>query len=461
MNTKNLTEGRPSRLLLFFSLPLMMGNIFQQLYTVVDTAVVGKVLGVNALAALGTVEWLNWLALGMIQGFTQGFCILMAQRFGAQDYKGLRRVVTNSLFLSALCAVILTVCCEGLIGTATELLRVPGEIRPMAVAYLRIMFGGIPIVMAYNLAASVLRALGDGKTPLLAMVVAAFTNIGLDFLFVMGFGWGVEGAAIATLIAQCLSAVYCFLHLKKIQILKLAREDWMMERPLCLHLMGLGLPMAFQNSVIAVGGMIVQMIVNGFGVAFIAGLTATNRLYGLLEVAATSYGYAMVTYTGQNLGAGKLSRISRGLRAALVISTITSLLIALVMLVFGRFILSCFISMDAAESAAALDIGYRYLAIMSVFLPILYVLHVTRSCIQGLGNTLLPMISGIAEFVMRTAAAFLLPAMFGENGILFAEILAWAGADLILIPSYFYMIRKVRRTYSCSDCGEKSGKITI
>ncbi len=142
-----------------------MGNIFQQLYTVVDTAVVGKVLGVNALAALGTVEWLNWLALGMIQGFTQGFCILMAQRFGAQDYKGLRRVVTNSLFLSVLCAIALTFCCEGLIGTATELLRVPGEIRPMAVAYLRIMFGGIPIVMAYNLAASVLRALGDGKRP--------------------------------------------------------------------------------------------------------------------------------------------------------------------------------------------------------------------------------------------------------------------------------------------------------
>ena len=439
MNTKNLTEGSPSRLLLFFSLPLMMGNIFQQLYTVVDTAVVGKVLGVNALAALGTVEWLNWLALGMIQGFTQGFCILMAQRFGAQDYKGLRRVVTNSLFLSVLCAIALTFCCEGLIGTATELLRVPGEIRPMAVAYLRIMFGGIPIVMAYNLAASVLRALGDGKTPLLAMVVAAF----------------------ATLIAQCLSAVYCFFHLRKIQILKLSQEDWTIEKPLCLHLMGLGLPMAFQNSVIAVGGMIVQMIVNGFGVAFIAGLTATNRLYGLLEVAATSYGYAMVTYTGQNLGAGKLPRISKGLRAALMISTITSLLIALVMLVFGRLILSCFISMDAAESMAALDIGYRYLAIMSVFLPILYVLHVTRSCIQGLGNTLLPMVSGIAEFVMRTAAAFLLPAMFGENGILFAEILAWAGADLILIPSYFYMIKKVRRTHSCSDCGEKSGKITI
>lgn len=446
MNTKNLTEGKPWKLLLLFSLPLMMGNIFQQLYTVVDTAVVGKVLGVNALAALGTVEWLNWLSLGMIQGFTQGFCILMAQRFGAQDYKGLRRVVTNALFLSVICAVVLTACCEGLIGTATALLRVPTEIRPIAIAYLRIMFGGIPIVMAYNLGACVLRALGDGKTPLLAMVVAAFTNIALDLLFVMGFGWGVEGAAAATLIAQCLSALYCLLHLKKIAVLKLSGEDWKIQRPLCAHLMGLGFPMAFQNSVIAVGGMIVQTIVNGFGVAFIAGLTATNRLYGLLEVAATSYGYAMVTYAGQNLGAGKLARISRGLKAGLIISTITSILIAVMMLVFGRFILSCFISSDAANGSAALDIGYLYLAIMSVFLPILYVLHVTRSCIQGLGNTLLPMISGIAEFAMRTAAAVFLPMLFGENGILFAEILAWAGADMILIPSYFYVVGKVRRS---------------
>ncbi len=222
---------------------------------------------------------------------------------------------------------------------------------------------------------------------------------------------------------------------------------------------GAGASMAFQNSVIAVGGMIVQMIVNGVGVAFIAGLTATNRLYGLLEVAATAYGYAMVTYTGQNLGAGKLPRISKGLRAALMISTITSLLIALVMLVlFGRLILSCFISMDAAESMAALDIGYRYLAIMSVFLPILYVLHVTRSCIQGLGNTLLPMVSGIAEFVMRTAAAFLLPAMFGENGILFAEILAWCRGGSDIDTKLFLYDKKVRRTHSCSDCGEKIWK---
>ena len=460
MNTKNLTEGSPSRLLLFFSLPLMMGNIFQQLYTVVDTAVVGT-LGVNALAALGTVEWLNWLALGMIQGFTQGFCILMAQRFGAQDYKGLRRVVTNSLFLSVLCAIALTFCCEGLIGTATKLCGFRARSAPWLSRISASCSAVSPLSWPTIWQPQSSGHLATAKRPFFAMVVAAFTNIGLDFLFVMGFGWGVEGAAIATLIAQCLSAVYCFFHLRKIQILKLSQEDWTIEKPLCLHLMGLGLPMAFQNSVIAVGGMIVQMIVNGFGVAFIAGLTATNRLYELLEVAATSYGYAMVTYTSR-MRHQKLPRISKGLRAALMISTITSLLIALVMLVFGRLILSCFISMDAAESMAALDIGYRYLAIMSVFLPILYVLHVTRSCIQGLGNTLLPMVSGIAG--VRHANRSRIPASrpcSEKTGFSLRRSWPRAGADLILIPSYFYMIKKVRRTHSCSDCGEKSGKITI
>ena len=184
MKTNNLTEGRPWRLLLLFSLPLMAGNIFQQLYTIVDTAVVGKVLGVEALAALGAVEWLNWLALGAIQGFTQGFAILMAQKFGSGEYKRLRQVVANSVFLAALCAVILTVLTQGAADGVLTLLHTPKEIKPISVAYLRILFGGIPVVMAYNLAASILRSLGNGRTPLVAMVLAALINIGLDLLFV-------------------------------------------------------------------------------------------------------------------------------------------------------------------------------------------------------------------------------------------------------------------------------------
>lgn len=450
LKTKNLTEGSPWRLLLAFSVPLMAGNVFQQLYTVVDTAVVGKVLGVNALAALGAVEWLNWLILGAIQGFTQGFAILMAQKFGAGEYQKLRQVVANAILLSILCAVILTAAGQGTAELVLNILKTPEEIRPVSLAYLRILFAGIPIVMAYNLTACILRALGNSRTPLIAMVIASITNILLDLLFVLGFGWGVKGAALATVIGQCLSAVYCFWHIGKITILHLQRSDWQMEVALCSRLMWLGVPMAFQNAVIAVGGMIVQMIVNGFGVVFIAGFTATNKLYGLLEVAATSYGYAMTTYAGQNLGAGKLKRVSRGLKGAVIISIITSCTIAVFMLLFGKSILSLFISAGAEDGIKALAVAFRYLAIMSVFLPILYILHVVRSCIQGLGNTLLPMISGMAEFLMRTGAAFFLPALLGENGILYAEVLAWIGADMILIPSYFYVMKRIKRAVSTS-----------
>ena len=209
--------------------------------------------------------------------------------------------------------------------------------------------------------------------------------------------------------------------------------------------MMLGLPMALQNTIIAVGGMIIQTIVNGFGVAFIAGYTATNKLYGVLEMAATSYGYAMTTYAGQNLGAGKLDRISRGMRAGMVIALATSAAVAAVMLGAGRWILSWFISGEAAQSEAALAAAVKYLGLMSACLPVLYVLHVSRSCVQGMGNTLLPMASGVSEFVMRTGGALLLPAVMGETGVMWAEVLAWFGADLILVPSYFYVMGRARR----------------
>lgn len=440
-----LTAGSPWKLLLLFSLPLMAGNIFQQMYTVVDTAVVGKVLGVDALAALGSVDWLNWLTLGTIQGFTQGFSILLAQRFGAGDHPGLRRAMANAVFLSALCAMLVTAGAELLAEPVVVLLRTPAEIRHIAMAYLRLLFAGLPVVTAYNFAAASLRALGDGRTPLMAMIAASLTNIALDLWFVLGLQWGVRGAAAATIIAQCLAAACCIWRLCRIEALRLTGEDCRLSGGLCGRLLKLGLPMALQNTIIAIGGMMIQTIVNGFGVAFIAGFTATNKLYGVLEVAATSYGYAMTTYAGQNLGAGRLDRVSRGMRAGLVIALGTSAAIAAAMLACGRWILSWFISGGAAQSGEALAVAVRYLRLMSLCLPALYVLHVTRSCVQGLGNTLLPMVSGISEFIMRTGGALLLPAAIGESGVMWAEILAWFGADLILVPSYFYMMRRTRR----------------
>ncbi len=443
---KNMTEGKPSSLIFTFALPLMVGNVFQQLYTVVDTMVVGKALGVGALAALGAADWLNWMMLGIIQGFTQGFAILMAQEFGAGRYDNLRKSIGSSAVLSLISSLVLLGAGQLLARPVLNLLQTPPEILPDTLLYLRIMYLGVPIVMAYNLLASILRSLGDGRTPLHAMVVAAVTNIALDLLFVLVFGFGIAGAAVATLIAQLISSLFCLYHIRKIELLSFKASDFRLtDRRLPLRLLMLGFPMAFQNAIISIGGMIVQFVVNGFGVIFIAGFTATNKLYGVLEVAATSYGYSMVTYAGQNLGAGKTDRIRKGVKSAILIALLTSLVITLLMLFAGKTILGWFISGTPEEFEQTLQIAYYYLAIMSVCLPILYTLHITRSAIQGMGNTVLPLVSGIAEFVMRAVTAIFLPMVIGENGIFYAEIMAWTGATVILVISYFAVIRKMER----------------
>ena len=447
-NIKNMTEGNPGKLIFAFAIPLMAGNVFQQLYTVVDTMVVGKFLGVQALAALGAAEWLNWMMLGTIQGFTQGFGIQMAQDFGAQDYKRLRKTVGGSALLALISAILLVLIGQLIARPVLTLLQTPNEIIGNTLLYIRIMFLGVPIVMAYNLLACILRSLGDSKTPLQAMVIASLLNIGLDILFVFGFQWGIAGAAVATLIAQAFSSVFCLIRIRRVEILHLTRDDIRLSGALAAKLLGLGSPMAFQNAIIAVGGMIVQAVVNGFGVIFIAGFTATNKLYGLLEIAATSYGYSVVTYVGQNLGAGKIGRIKSGTKASVILACLTSLVITAVMILFGKLILGSFISGTPEQVEEAMKIAYFYLVIMSVFLPVLYILHVVRSAIQGMGNTFLPMLSGVAEFIMRTGSALLLPALVGEIGIFFAEILAWAGADVVLITSYFIVIRKIENMYS-------------
>ncbi len=443
---RNMTSGPPGRLILSFALPLMLGNLFQQFYTIADAAIVGQVLGVSGIAAVGAAEWIIWMMQGMIQGFTQGFGIQMSQDFGAGQYKRLRNVIVNSAFLSAASAVIMLAGGQLFAAWMLEMLHTPDSVWANTMLYMRTMFWGIPVVMAYNLFASILRSLGDGKTPLYAMICASFINIGLDLLFVPVLQLGVFGAAAATVLAQLCSSLFCLFKMMRIDILKFQREDLDIHTGLHMRLMKLGTPMAFQNFVISVGGMIVQSVVNGFGVAFIAGFTATNKLYGMLEVAATSYGFSMTTYTGQNLGAGKPSRIRKGYREALVIALITSAVIAAVMIFAGKWILLCFINGDKKTTADTLAIAYHYLFIMSLFLPVLYYLHVTRSCIQGLGNTVLPMVSGCAEFAMRTAAALLLPLALGRDGIFYAEIAAWAGADIVLFFSFYYSMRKLRQT---------------
>ena len=445
-----MTEGRIVPLLIRFALPMMLGGIFQQFYTVVDTMVVGKALGVGALAAVGATDWFNWTVLGILVSFPQGFAIRMAQEFGARNYEQLRKVVAHSVVLSVAGAVVVTVASQVFTLPVLHLLGTPADILPDAVTYIRVIFCGIPVVMAYNLFACTLRSLGNARTPLVAVMVSSVTNILLDLLFVLVFRWGIAGAAFATIIAQFLSAVVCFLAIRKIPFLyakNLLRKkiylqpDWQLSK----QLLSLSTPLALQYTLIHVGGMILQAVINGFGVLFIAGFTATNKLYGMLEIAASSYGSAMMTFAGQNLGARNLKRIKQGHRYSNLIGIVTSVVISVIMLSFGKTILGLFISGTPEQVEETLAIAYRYLSILSAALPTLYLLYVTRSCVQGLGNTVLPMVSGFAECVMRLMAALILPMYIGEFGIFLAEPFAWIGADVILISSYFITMKKTRR----------------
>lgn len=457
---RSMTEGSPIKLLISFALPLMAGNVFQQLYTVVDTAVVGQVVGVNALAALGAADWINWLVLSVIQGLTQGFSILMAQYFGAGDHRELSRSIGASLVLCAVSAGLLLVVSQLAARPVLLLLNTPENILGDSLLYLRIVFGGIPVIAAYNFLSSILRALGDSKTPLYAMVVASLVNVGLDLLFVMGFHWGVAGAAAATVIAQVFSGIYCFLNVRKITIIRLEKGDLRLTRKMAGSLLKLGSPVALQNAIISVGGLVVQSVVNRYGMLFIAGFTATNKLYGILEIAATSYGYAVTSYVGQNLGAGLLKRIKKGMRSATVVALVTSVVIAGAMLAFGKAFLGLFISGAPEEVDASMQIAYYYLAVMSFCLPVLYMLHIYRSALMGLGDTVIPMASGFVELTGRIGIALLLPMLIGQEGIFYAEVGAWTGAALLLVCSYFARILRLERQWKFREAdGEKEGEI--
>ena len=436
-NEKNMTAGSPGKLIITFAIPLMLGNIFQQFYTMADTMIVGQVVGVEALAAVGAGDWLVWLVLGIMTGITQGFSILVSQYYGAGEKENLKCAVAKSYIMTALLSVIVLAVSEGAVYHVLLFLQTPDNVIDLTMLYLRLIFAGVPIIAAYNIFAAILRALGNSRSPLIAMTVAAVINVGLDLLFVAVFGWGVAGAAVATVIAQGFSALYCLLVLRKIRDIRLEKEDFYRQPSMSLRLLKLGTPLAIQNVIISVGGLTVQYVINGFGFLFVAGFTATNKLYGILEMAAVSYGYAITTYVGQNLG---------GVRSGTYMAVLTSVFISGMMVLIGRNILSLFVSGEPEQIRQVLDIAYKYLFIMAVFLWILYLLHVYRSAIQGLGNTLIPLASGIAEFVMRVSVALLLPKWIGEEGIYYAEICAWSSAAVLLIISYMILIRKYKDT---------------
>ncbi|MBP3306294.1 MAG: MATE family efflux transporter [Anaerotignum sp.] len=437
----NMTQGKPLRLLLFFALPLMFGNIFQQLYTVVDIAIIGQGVGMDALAALGSVDWLNWMMIGIVQGFTQGFSVRIAQKYGEGDLPEMRRFIAQAAILTAVLSLLYLTLGQLLLPLLLILLRVPAELSPMAEAYTRTLLLGAPAVMFFNYCSSVLRAVGDSKTPLKAMIIASIVNIILDLAAVFGLGLGIAGAGMATNIAQCVAGGICAIKIIQNPLLHFGKKELQKNIAILKNLTAIGSPAAAKNVIISIGGMAVQTIVNGFGTGFIAGYTATSKLYGLLEIAAISYGYAITTYVGQNYGAGKPERIREGVRSAGKLSVATSVVIAGIMFLFGRSITALFISTEIpALAAEAKHVAYCFLCVMSAFLPVLYLLYVYLSALQGMGYTGITLISGIIEFLIRLIIAFIIGLSGFEMGIFCAEIIAWIGAAVYLMIHYYRKI---------------------
>ena len=441
---KDMTAGKPVALILAFAIPILAGNLLQQLYNLVDSLIVGRILGVTALAAVSASGWLDWAVLSIPMGLAQGFSIQAAQYFGANRPEELRRTVGQSILIAVFATALLEAASQLLLHPVLKWMNTPAETFSLTEGYLRIIYGGLPVVMAVNVLNGFLHALGNSRTPLAALAIASAANMLLDWFFVGYCRMGINGGACATVIAQVISALISFRTVRRLFMLHPEKKDLYPDRRMMARLIRLGVPIAFQNVIIAVGGLILQGVVNGFGFIFMAGYNAASRLQGLVEMAGASVGSAVGTFTGQNIGAGKKDRVYRGLHSSARISVGMALGIGAVMVLLGRQILSMFIQDEPGLAEQVLSFGYQFLCVMAAGLPMLYLLFVYRSTLQGLGNTVIPMISGFVELGMRVGCALLLPLFFGVWGIYTAEIAAWIGAGVLLIISCYRELRKIK-----------------
>ncbi|MCL2865788.1 MAG: MATE family efflux transporter [Lachnospiraceae bacterium] len=436
---KDMTEGRPLRLMIRFSGPLLLSNTLQLLFTVVDSAMLGRILGVNSFASVGATASLHWFALSFVLGMCHGFGTFFAQRFGAKDMEGLRRAFITAAYVALFFGV-----ATGISGIFTSrslllLLNTPTSLIPEALIYLRFLLGGLPLTFAYNVLSITLYSLGDSKTPLRAMVIATVANIILNLALI--FPFGVAGVAAASLLAQALAFAYCFFTLRNTGILKgCGRKP---QSSYFAPLLRLALPLAFRNAVIEMGGLLLQRSINAYGVEFVAGMAAARRMYSLLMIAGGAVEASIVTFVAQNYGAKLLGRVKQGVLDGLRLALISTSVIMVIALLFGRQILGLLIDGDPAQILAVLDVGTRQLTMMTLFLPFLYLLFLFRGAIQGMGNTLIPMLSGFIELAVRVLSILLLTRIWGVWGIHFADPLAWPVALILLVISYIIIFKKL------------------
>ena len=441
--THDLTEGSPMKLMIRFALPLLLGMLFQQFYSFVDTAIVGRYLGASRLAAVGATGSVNFLIIGLCLGLCSGLAIPIAQAFGAKDERELRRCVWHAAVLAGAVSVIFAAASAVFCKPLLRLMNTPEEIIDDAAAYIRIIFLAIPSCVLYNMASGILRSVGDSRTPVLFLILASLVNIVLDLFLILKCGMGVEGAAWATAASQLISGVGCVLFMiRYFPILHLKKEDRVFSGKLARKMLGIGLPMGLQFSITAIGSVMVQWSVNGLGVNAVAAVSAAVKLSAFFCCVFDALASAMATFASQNIGARKLDRVGQGLRAAALVGIAYCLAALGVVLLFARNLLGLFI--DAGAEAEVMEKGVRFLTInASFYIPLLFV-NIVRLCIQGIGYTRVAMIAGMFEMMARTAVAlFVVPAL-GFTGACFANPAAWVMADLFLIPCYFWIMRNLR-----------------
>ena len=440
--TKDLTSGSPLKVILMFTLPLVLGNLFQQFYALADTIIVGRFCGVSALASVGATGSVNYLILGFVIGVCNGFAIPIAQLFGARDYSDLRRHVANAAWLCIAGSVVLTVATVALTRPMMQLMQTPEDILDGAVIYIGWIFAGIPFIFLYNMVAAIMRALGDSKTPLYFLILTSALNIGLDLLFIIPFQMGVLGAALATDISQVISGVLSFIYLsRKFDVLKMQKSDLAYSKKACARLLGIGIPMGLQCSITAIGSVIMQWAVNVLGSTAVAAVTAAGKTQSLLTVPMESVGTAMATYAGQNLGASRMDRVRQGVNSAMLIILIYGVASAFVLHFTDVQIMGLFL--DTAKEVDIVAMGREYLFWNSVFFVPLGALIVWRYTIQGLGFSTLAMMAGVAEMVARTVVAIALVPVLGYFGAELSNPAAWVAACVFLYPAYIWTCRQL------------------
>lgn len=440
---RDMTHGSPVKLILSFWFPMLLGNLFQQVYNLADSIIVGRFVGVQAFAGVSATGSLNFMILGFLLGMCSGCAIPVAQAFGEGDPHRMRKFFANALYLCGGIAAVMSVATALAARPILRWIGTPEDIMDQAYGYIVYIFGGMLAVMLYNLSSSVLRAVGNTRTPLYFLVLSCAVNVGLDLLFVVGLGMGVTGAALATVAAQLLSGLLCvWVIFNKYDVLRIRGEEWKPDGACLSRLSGIGLPMGLQFSITAIGSLIMQTAVNSLGTVAVAAIGAGGKVYTVFVCPFDAMGATIATWCGQNLGARRIDRVRQGVRISLVSMTCYAVVALFAVRLLGRPMIGLFIS---AGETAVIERAVQYLNMVVLFFIPLLTIFVLRNSLQGLGYSRVAMLAGLFELAGRAFVAFALVGPYGFDGAILANPAAWIMANLLLIPAYFSAIRRLER----------------